>query len=142
MATDVPKLLLHSNYDEPHLILPQEKRITVTQEGNDWRGTIEMWGIPRHPSQIYEALSCLLVFAGFLWLWNRKQKQLPEGQLFGMFLIIVFGLRIMYELLKENQVAFEDGLSLNMGQILSIPLVLVGLYLTLVAKPGKQSGAE
>ena len=51
----------------------------------------------------------------------------PEGMLFGLFCILNFGLRILYEFLKENQVEFEDELFLNMGQILSIPLVLAGV---------------
>ena len=90
--------------------------------------------IPRHPAQLYESISCLILFV-FLYLryWNWKDS-LPKGRFLGIFLIYVFGLRIFYEFLKENQVEFESGLQaslgLNMGQILSIPLVLVGIYIT------------
>jgi phosphatidylglycerol:prolipoprotein diacylglycerol transferase len=76
-------------------------------------------------------MSSLLLFFLLLYLWNRKKDQLPEGMLFGIFLIVLFGLRFLYEYIKENQVSFEDTMSLNMGQILSIPLVLWGI-LTLV----------
>ena len=54
---------------------------------------------------------------------------MPEGLLFGTFLIILFGLRFIYEFLKENQVEFEDSMKLNMGQILSIPLVIAGIWI-------------
>lgn len=52
---------------------------------------------------------------------------MPEGLLFGIFLIVIFGLRFLYEFLKENQVDFEDNLTFNMGQWLSIPLVIAGI---------------
>ena len=60
--------------------------------------------------------------------------RLPEGLLFGVFLIVLFGLRFLYEYIKENQVDFEDTMSLNMGQILSIPLVIGGIFILLNLK--------
>jgi phosphatidylglycerol:prolipoprotein diacylglycerol transferase len=89
---------------------------------------------PRHPSQLYEALSCLLLFFILLYLWNLKKAKVQEGSLTGIFMIFVFTLRFFYEFLKENQSSFEDGLSLNMGQILSIPAVLFGIGVLLYAK--------
>lgn len=83
--------------------------------------------VPRHPSQLYEALSCLLLFFILLYLWNLKKEKTQEGSLTGIFMIFVFTLRFFYEFLKENQSSFENGLTLNMGQILSIPAVLFGL---------------
>ncbi|WKV10847.1 prolipoprotein diacylglyceryl transferase [Marivirga harenae] len=85
-------------------------------------------GVPRHASQLYEAISCLLIFLLLFYLWNKNRSGLADGRLFGIFLIACFGLRFLYEFIKENQVAFEDGLVLNMGQWLSIPLVLAGFY--------------
>ncbi|GAB3692633.1 prolipoprotein diacylglyceryl transferase [Spirosoma flavus] len=84
--------------------------------------------IPRHPAQLYESLSCLILFFGLLWFWNRYRERTPRGSMLGIFLIWVFGLRFFYEYLKENQVAFENNLPLNMGQWLSIPAVLMGIY--------------
>ena len=81
----------------------------------------------RHPAQLYEALSCLVLFGILYYLWNRFKEQTPRGLLLGIFLIWVFGLRFCYEFLKENQEAFEDKMTLNMGQILSIPAVLLGI---------------
>lgn len=85
--------------------------------------------IPRHPAQLYEALSCLAICLFLFWFWNRYKANTPRGSLLGLFLIGVFGLRFFYEFLKENQVEFENSLALNMGQILSIPAVLAGIYL-------------
>jgi prolipoprotein diacylglyceryl transferase len=87
--------------------------------------------IPRHPAQLYESLSSLVLFGLLMWFyWKRKPR---PGFLFGVFLVWVFVLRFCYEFLKENQVAFEDGLQaslgLNMGQILSVPMVALGLFI-------------
>ncbi|GAB2780013.1 prolipoprotein diacylglyceryl transferase [Rhabdobacter roseus] len=84
--------------------------------------------IPRHPAQLYESISCLVLFFLLLWVWNRQKQSTPQGSLLGIFLVWVFTLRFLYEFLKENQVAFEDNLALNMGQVLSIPAVLLGIY--------------
>lgn len=84
--------------------------------------------IPRHPAQLYESLSCLVLFFFLLWFWNHNKERTPRGSMLGIFLIWVFSLRFFYEYLKENQVAFENTMALNMGQILSIPAVLMGIY--------------
>ena len=90
---------------------------------------VKTLGIPRHPAQLYEAFSCLIIFIILLAIWYRYKEALPEGRLLGLFLILIFGLRFFYEFLKENQVAFEDDIPLNMGQWLSIPLVLIGVWI-------------
>jgi prolipoprotein diacylglyceryl transferase len=88
---------------------------------------------PRHPAQLYEAISCFILFGFLFWLWNRRKAKTPEGSLLGIFLIYIFGLRFFYEFLKENQVAFEENMALNMGQWLSIPAVLGGIFVLLIA---------
>ena len=85
--------------------------------------------IPRHPAQVYEAIIYLAIFIGLYWLYKKKYKVLQDGFLFGIFMASVFGFRFIVEFVKENQTYFEDEMSLNMGQWLSIPLVLAGLYL-------------
>jgi prolipoprotein diacylglyceryl transferase len=82
---------------------------------------------PRHPAQLYESLSCLVLFFLLFALWRRYKTALPQGTITGIFLIWVFGLRFVWEFFKENQVAFEDSMTLNMGQWLSIPAVLFGI---------------
>jgi prolipoprotein diacylglyceryltransferase len=86
-------------------------------------------GIQRHPAQLYESISCLILFVLLFSIWNKYKVSLPEGRIFGLFLVILWSLRFLYEFLKENQVSFEDKLPLNMGQILSIPLILIGIYI-------------
>ena len=90
--------------------------------------------VPKHPTQIYEALSYFIVFLILrhtYWKTDAKEKQ---GLIFGMFLIGIFGARFFIEYVKENQEAWEEGMSLNMGQLLSIPFVLYGLWLVYNAK--------
>jgi prolipoprotein diacylglyceryl transferase len=88
---------------------------------------------PRHPAQLYEAISCFILFGFLFWLWSRRKAKTPEGSLLGIFLIYIFGLRFAYEFLKENQVDFENNMALNMGQWLSIPAVLGGIFVLLIA---------
>lgn len=94
--------------------------------------------IPRHPSQLYEALCYLVIFGVLFFLWKKKEWGRVNGKLFGLFLVLLFSVRFMIEFVKENQSAFEQDLPLNMGQILSIPFVLFGLGLLFV----KQKKAE
>jgi prolipoprotein diacylglyceryl transferase len=90
--------------------------------------------IPRHPTQVYEALAYLTIFFMLHKLYWRTKEKTKPGFLFGWFLIGVFGFRFFVEFLKENQEAFEAGMVLNMGQILSIPLVLIGIYLVYTSR--------
>lgn len=85
--------------------------------------------VPRHPTQIYEGLSYLLIFFYLFWYYFRKEGKPALGYLFGMFMILVFGMRFLIEFLKEPQVGFEQTMVLNMGQLLSIPLILAGIIL-------------
>jgi len=85
--------------------------------------------VPRHPTQLYEAISCLLLFVGLYYTYHQSKEKTPPGRLFGLFVWVLFSLRIFYEFFKENQVPFEDNMPLNMGQILSIPLVIIGLWI-------------
>jgi phosphatidylglycerol:prolipoprotein diacylglycerol transferase len=82
--------------------------------------------VPRHPTQIYEGLSYLAAFFLLLWYYYKKDGKPANGMLFGIFLILIFGVRIVIEFIKEPQVGFERELSLNMGQMLSIPFVIAG----------------
>jgi phosphatidylglycerol:prolipoprotein diacylglycerol transferase len=100
----------------------------IQDETGTFYGIINTYAVPRHPGQLYESISCLLLFVLLFWIWSKHKLALPEGRLFGIFLIVCFGLRIVWELFKINQVDFEDSMALNMGQILSIPLVLAGFY--------------
>lgn len=84
---------------------------------------------PRHPTQIYEALSYLILFFVLLNYYRKHYLTMRPGYIFGIFLIVLFGVRFLIEFLKEPQVAFENNMTLNMGQWLSIPFILFGIYL-------------
>jgi prolipoprotein diacylglyceryl transferase len=84
--------------------------------------------IPRHPVQLYEALFYLLVFLILLRLSYKPSILKKEGRLIGLFFILIFGGRFLLEFFKPEQSLILSS-SLNMGQLLSIPLILVGLYL-------------
>jgi len=86
--------------------------------------------VAKHPTQIYEAFGYLLVFAASLWMFF-KGKDLKDrpGFIIGFGFVGIFLTRFIVEFIKENQETFEAGMALNMGQLLSIPLILAGAYL-------------
>lgn len=90
--------------------------------------------LPRHPAQLYEAIAYLIIFVFLLTLYRRRGATLPHGTIIGIFLAMVFSARFFIEFVKERHVPFEMGLPLNMGQILSIPMVILGVSLYVWAK--------
>ena len=85
--------------------------------------------IPKHPTQIYEALSYLCTFGVLYYMyWKTKAKEY-QGLLVGVFFIMVFTARFLVEFIKEIQEPFEATMSLNMGQLLSIPFIITGIVL-------------
>jgi len=84
---------------------------------------------PRHPAQLYESLSVFMLFVLLYWLWNKYKSALPKGLLFGLFVTLLFSFRFFVEFLKEDQVEKEATMALNIGQLLSIPLILIGLFI-------------
>lgn len=96
--------------------------------------------VPRHPAQLYEAIYCFILFVLLFGLWFRYRTKLNNGFLAGLFFIILFTLRFVDEFFKINQVEFEDDMFLNMGQLLSIPFVIVGIIM--IAKSLKKRPME
>ncbi|MBC8005254.1 MAG: prolipoprotein diacylglyceryl transferase [Verrucomicrobia bacterium] len=89
--------------------------------------------VPKHPTQLYEALAYLITFAVIQYMyWKTKARDL-QGMLVGVFFIMVFTARFFVEFIKEDQEAFEAGMALNMGQWLSIPFVIAGIVLVVRA---------
>lgn len=86
--------------------------------------------LPKHPTQIYEALCYLVLFVILLWMYYKKDlaRRWP-GVMFGFFLIILFGTRFLIEFIKNPQVDFEQNMVLNMGQLLSIPFIVAGVVI-------------
>ena len=95
----------------------------------DLRGETE----PKHPTQIYEALTYLLLGLGLTWVYAKKLDKVHRGFFFGTFLVVCFGMRFIIEFIKEPQVEFEQTMALNMGQLLSIPFVLAGIAILVYA---------
>ena len=96
---------------------------------NAWKqGAAPIFTAPSHPTQIYESVCYLLTFVLCMWLYFKKDAWKKEGLLFGLFMICVFTSRFFIEFLKENQSDFEAGMFLDMGQLLSIPCILAGIY--------------
>lgn len=92
--------------------------------------------LPKHPTQIYEALSYLILFFCLLGYYHHKKGKIRNGSLFGWFLIGCFGMRFLIEFLKEVQVEWESAYTLDMGQMLSIPFILIGIIVLILSKRG------
>lgn len=118
---------------DKNLIIPKNSFL-VWDDINPNFAFVEVLGIPRHPTQIYEALAYLLIFIILFTLFQKLNFGEKRGFLFGAFLVLVFGFRFFIEFLKENQVDAEVAYAINIGQYLSIPLVLVGLFFMIRAK--------
>lgn len=82
---------------------------------------------PMHPTQLYEALAYLAIFFLLWWMYYKKGVAFRRpGVMFGLFLILLFGIRFLIEFVKLPQEAFEENMALDMGQLLSIPFVIAG----------------
>lgn len=90
----------------------------------------------KHPTQLYEAFCYIFVFATLYFLYWKTEARLKSGYLFGLFLVLLFSVRIVVESVKESQGGFESDLGniLSTGQWLSIPFIIIGLYFAITAK--------
>jgi len=97
--------------------------------------TTKPWGVifervdnvPRHPAQLYEAISYFIIFTIMMILYKKMRDRLKNGFFFGLATVLFFTARFIIEFVKENQVGFEDGMTYNMGQLLSLPYLVVGI---------------
>ena len=83
--------------------------------------------LPRHPAQLYEAISYLAIFLVIFYLYKTNRNKLQNGFFFGMSISLIFIARFFIEFVKMRQVQFEEQMLFDMGQLLSIPFILVGL---------------
>ena len=88
----------------------------------------------RHPGQLYEAIAYALLFVLMFWLYKKMPQRVGTGFYFGLCLAYIFTFRFFIEYFKEVQEAFEEGLPFDMGQILSIPFIIIGVYCMIRAK--------
>jgi prolipoprotein diacylglyceryltransferase len=87
----------------------------------------------RHATQLYEALCYIVTFAVLMWVYHKTEAERRRGLLFGLALIGIFLSRFIIEFVKIPQVGFEDGMVIDMGQILSIPFIILGVYMIIRA---------
>lgn len=144
LRRDIKYALTQFNSSREYLAEPIEPplNLTLTDKGDFYLATVKTFGRTKYPTQIYESLSYFAIFLVLFAIWNKYKERLPEGILLGLFLISVFGMRFIWEYFKAAQVDFEETMALNMGQILSIPLVIAGIILVIRAlknglKPAK-----
>ncbi len=88
-------------------------------------------GIPRHPAQLYESMAYFSIFLLVALLYRKNIRKIGQGFYFGLSIFLMCAMRFLIEFVKEDQVGFENGMLLNMGQLLSLPFIAVGLYLTI-----------
>ena len=105
-----------------------------------WGFVFELRGetLPKHPTQLYEALSYFLLGVVLTLLYKYKAEKMYRGTFIGVFFIVLFGMRFLIEFIKEPQVGFENDMVLNMGQWLSIPFILMGIGMLIYAFIKKQ----
>ena len=125
-----------------HLVIPVSFAACFIRLGNLFNSEIYggptklPWGfvferngetLPCHPTQLYEAATLLLLGCVLMWLYWKKLDKVYRGTFVGIFLTVCFGARFLIEFIKNDQVEFEANMALNMGQLLSIPFVLLGI---------------
>lgn len=86
-------------------------------------------GLPCHPTQLYESACYLALFVLLMWMYWKKNAEQRPGLIFGVFFTVLFSCRFLIEFVKNPQVGFEADMTLNMGQLLSIPFILIGIGL-------------
>ncbi len=124
---------------QKNIICPDISNLTyrIEKQNRNYILKALVYGVPKYPTQIYEALAYLLIFIFLLWLYYKKKEKLKDGYILGMFFLLVFLARFFIEFLKENQEEFENALPINMGQILSIPFILFGITMIIIKRPKK-----
>ena len=135
LSQDIKYALTQFNSSKEFLAEPLNTplQLEVKEQATNYLVTVKTLGRVKYPTQIFEAVSYFLIFLLLLSLWMKYKSKLPDGLLCGLFFILVFGSRFGWEFFKEVQVDFEQSMQLNMGQLLSIPLITIGLILVIRA---------
>ena len=90
--------------------------------------------VARHPTQLYEALSYFLIFIAIFVFYQKRNMEMRDGFIFSGTMIAMFSARFLIEFVKNDQVAFEAGMTFNMGQLLSLPFIIAGIGLIIWTK--------
>ncbi len=100
---------------------------TIFVEKDNYIARVRTIGIARHPVQLYEGVSCLLVFAFLFGYWRKHKVNTPPGRILGFFLITFWGLHFIYDYLKIDQAPVGERIALSIGQVLSVSFFLAGV---------------
>jgi len=111
--------------------LPWGFKFIINLEGHFLKGEEVIYSQVSHPTQIYEALFYFIMFVSLYFVYKKFHENWKNGTFLGIFLIILFGFRFFIEFIKENQSSFEDNMIIDMGQLLSIPFVILGISLVI-----------
>lgn len=139
LERDIKYALTQFRSSKEYLAEPVETPLNfeIAEQSDGYLVTVKTFGKTKYPTQIYESISYFVIFLILFGLWYKYKARLPEGLLLGLFFISVFGMRFVWEFLKEDQVDFEQSMQLNMGQLLSIPLVIIGaVFVAMALKKG------
>ncbi len=136
--------LLYTYAIREHITLDDILDIGVAQlDDGRYAAVLRAYAIARHPAQLYEAGSCLLLFIVLYWMWSRQKEKLPPGRIFGIFMIVLWALRFLFEYLKEVQVDAEvdfiNAYGINYGQLYSIPLFIFGVVVLVLSFKSNKS---
>ena len=82
----------------------------------------------KHPAQLYEGISYIIMFGILYFIYWKTDKKSKPGFLFGVFLVLLWGIRFLIEFVKERQNELDESFTLAIGQMLSIPFIIIGLY--------------
>lgn len=131
LERDIKYALTQFRSSKEYLAEPVESPLNfeIIEQPDSYLVTVKTFGRAKYPTQIYESLSYFVIFLILFALWAKYKSRLPDGLLLGLFLISVFGMRFVWEFWKEVQVDFEQSMQFNMGQLLSVPLVVIGVVL-------------
>jgi prolipoprotein diacylglyceryltransferase len=137
LVNEVADILMYNGRVREHISQGDFIYDLVQDENGTWYAILSTLAVPRHPTQLYEAGACILLFIFLFWLWSRHKEQTKPGMIFGWFMVILWTFRFFIEFLKEPQVEFEYDMALNMGQLLSIPFVILGIIVLVYAYKNK-----
>lgn len=127
MSSIFPHLLKQRRNMVANLKLFSSPSIEIINKKGGSTAVIDVWAIPRFPSQLFEAIFCVLLFVVYLTIYIRTSGHMKSGIFFSTFFIALFVFRFFIEFIKKEQVDFENGMLFNMGQLLSIPFVILGV---------------
>ncbi|MEM9417278.1 MAG: prolipoprotein diacylglyceryl transferase [Bacteroidota bacterium] len=138
LENDVKRSLVKEPHISRHLAEKQDQPLHYELSKNK-RGAyvahINTLGIVRHPAQLYEAFSSLVLFFLLFYRWSTQKGLLRPGEMIGLFGIIVFGLRIFYEVFKESKVVWAGSWGIpRVPQLLSFPLIVAGILLFIYSR--------